>query len=41
MRLGEHRVYSRWTRSYYCTDVDACGRRARRKGLVPRKAVTA
>ena len=26
------RIYSRWTRSYYCSDLDACARRAARRG---------
>jgi hypothetical protein len=30
-RLGERRIYSAWTKSYYCIDVDACGRRAKRR----------
>jgi hypothetical protein len=27
----ERRIYSRWTRAYYCADPVACGRRARRR----------
>jgi len=26
------RVYSSWTRNHYCIDVDACARRAKRRG---------
>jgi len=30
-RLGELRIFSSWTRSYYCIDIDACTRRAKRR----------
>jgi hypothetical protein len=26
-------LYSQWTRERYCTDIDACAKRARRKGV--------
>lgn len=29
---AERMVYSTWTRYHYCIDIDACGRRARRRG---------
>lgn len=33
-------VYSRWTRNHYCFDMDACGRRAKRKTGTDDGAVT-
>ena len=30
----DRRVYSTWTRVYYCSAVDACGRRAKRKNAL-------
>jgi hypothetical protein len=27
----ERRIYSRWSRAYYCAEVDACTKRARRR----------
>jgi len=35
----DRRLFSAWTRSYYCIDIDACARRAKRKRRAPEGAL--
>jgi len=32
LAADELRIYSKWTRNYYCFDMAACRRRAKRRG---------
>jgi hypothetical protein len=38
-RAPERRVYSQWTRSYYCAEIAACDRRVKRLKRKQRPAV--
>ena len=39
-RLGEQRIFSSWTRSYYCVDIDACARRTKKKERARKRALS-
>src|SRR3954467_10226914 len=36
VKLGDWRIYSRWTSNYYCVDAKACARRAAKRARLER-----